>query len=154
MRAPSQTAASPQSNQLCRVCPERASCATQGIRLLRTACTPPVRRLQTSRADNMDRNGIALSIGAVFLHKSQRYKGVVSGWDRTCERQEWLVKHAGVNPYQPFYEVLPDEVTCPELTRDGYRRGLCLIKLLLMLFIAGLAAYGHGVQGWFMLVYC
>ena len=51
----------------------------------------------------------------VFRHRTYGYKGVIYGWDQTCERdQSWNDKF-NVDPNQPFYCVLPDEVDCQRL---------------------------------------
>lgn len=38
-----------------------------------------------------------------------------AGWDRECTRDEEWVREAGVDPRQPFYYVLPDEIDCSRL---------------------------------------
>ena len=56
-----------------------------------------------------------LPILQVFQHRKYGYKGVIYGWERTCEREQAWNDTVGVDPNQPFYEVLPDEDDCLRL---------------------------------------
>ena len=40
---------------------------------------------------------------------------MVCGWDRTCARDAFWANNLGVQPDQPFYDVLPDEDDCQRL---------------------------------------
>jgi F-box protein 21 len=70
-----------------------------------------VRRNHESKKD---RTGIDYSVGRVFWHKNYKYKGVIFGWDRQCERSDdWIRMHKihklPSGRSQPFYHVLPDQ---------------------------------------------
>lgn len=51
----------------------------------------------------------------VFRHRTYGYRGVIYGWDRSCERDLNWTEKFNVDADQPFYWVLPDEVDCQRL---------------------------------------
>ena len=58
---------------------------------------------------------LTMGPGQVFQHRKFGYKGVIYGWDRSCQREpSWNVRME-VDPNQPFYSVLPDEQDCLRL---------------------------------------
>ena len=51
----------------------------------------------------------------VFRHRTYGYRGVIYGWDRSCDRDLSWTEKLNVDANQPFYWVLPDEVDCQRL---------------------------------------
>ena len=58
----------------------------QAMRLLHGEYAGQVDRMRAIRQDRLSRDGINHSVGTVFRHKKYGYRGVVYGWDRSCER--------------------------------------------------------------------
>ncbi|KAK9836712.1 hypothetical protein WJX74_006537 [Apatococcus lobatus] len=87
----------------------------KAVQLLHHDYTGRAERIVETQAAHADRNNVHYCVGQVFRHRTYGYKGVIYGWDRSCERdQSWNDKF-NVDPNQPFYCVLPDEVDCQRL---------------------------------------
>ena len=62
-------------------------------------CSPRANAAQDSRS----------ALLRLWLCCAARYRGVVYGWDRRCERSSAWAASNRVAPDQPFYFCLPDE---------------------------------------------
>ena len=87
----------------------------EALRILNSHYAAQALDMRATRADRMNRDGIAFQVGDVFVHKKFGYRAVVYGWDRTCERDEDWVSSMGVDPNLPHYYALPDERDCVKL---------------------------------------
>ncbi|KAL4443743.1 hypothetical protein ABPG75_011480 [Micractinium tetrahymenae] len=82
----------------------------EGVRLLHTTYAEQLQAMRDTRRDRGDKTGVKFAVGQVFQHKKFGYRGVVFGWDRSCERDaEWQRQMSIRDGSQPFYHCLPDE---------------------------------------------
>eukprot|EP01023_Acetabularia_acetabulum_P006036 TRINITY_DN12509_c0_g1_i7.p2 TRINITY_DN12509_c0_g1~~TRINITY_DN12509_c0_g1_i7.p2 ORF type:complete len:212 (-),score=8.03 TRINITY_DN12509_c0_g1_i7:35-670(-) len=88
--------------------------ALQSLKFLYNELGQDVRNLKQAKQRHQDRNDINFHVGQVIRHKKFGYKGVVVGWDRKYEKLEWA-KIQSVQPNQPFYQIIPDELDCQRL---------------------------------------
>lgn len=83
------------------------------LRLLNTRYHDSVESIKALREEHariMSSNKVKYSIGQVFIHRKYGYKGIIYGFDSTCQRDdEWMNQMQITNRYQPFYYALPDE---------------------------------------------
>mmetsp|Transcript_32469 Transcript_32469/g.45028 ORF Transcript_32469/g.45028 Transcript_32469/m.45028 type:complete len:283 (+) Transcript_32469:182-1030(+) len=92
----------------------------EALRRVHSEYTPILVELREWRARQQDNQGVHFPLGQVVRHKKYKYRGVVCGWDKTCERDaSWQIQ-MGTNLLpnggnQAFYGVLPDESDCIKL---------------------------------------
>lgn len=87
----------------------------EALRSLNTFYAAILEEARAARADHVDRTGIKYHVGQTFIHKKYGYKGVIYGWDRTCQRDAQWIQQMQANPNTPHYLVLPDESDCVRL---------------------------------------
>lgn len=92
--------------------PGRVDRGLDALRLLNThyhRLVEEMRRTRQEKSQIVDT--VKYKIGQVFRHKKYGYKGIIYGFDETCQRDEEWMRQMGVrNPDMPFYYALPDEM--------------------------------------------
>lgn len=84
----------------------------EALRLLNTHYHRVVEEMRRTRREKSQIvDAVKYKIGQVFRHKKYGYKGIIYGFDETCQRDEEWMRQMGVrNPDMPFYYALPDEM--------------------------------------------
>lgn len=92
---------------------ERVNRAIDALRLLNTRYHDSIEHMKALREEHakiISSNKVRYSVGQVFVHKKYGYKGIIYGFDSSCQRDdEWMSQMQITDRYQPFYYVLPDE---------------------------------------------
>lgn len=85
----------------------------EALRLLNTRYHDSVENIKALREEHariLSSNEVKYTIGHVILHKKYGYRGIIYGFDSSCQRDdEWMAQMQITERYQPFYYVLPDE---------------------------------------------
>lgn len=85
----------------------------EALRLLNTRYHESVENMKALRDEHarvISSNSVKYSVGQVFIHKKYGYKGIIYGFDSSCQRDdEWMRTMQITKRYQPFYYALPDE---------------------------------------------
>lgn len=66
---------------------ERVSMAMKTLKSL-NELTEALQEVQSEREKHLDREGMKMSIGQVVQHKTERWRGVILGWERIREKQD------------------------------------------------------------------
>jgi len=92
---------------------DRVDAGIDALRLLNTRYYDSIQAMKAVREEKagiMEREEVQFKIGSVFKHRKYGYRGIIYGFDGSCERDdEWMRQMNISNRYQPFYYALPDE---------------------------------------------
>jgi hemimethylated DNA binding protein len=101
---------------------ERITWAFQAIKSL-SELTEPIEKITEQRAMHTNRDDVELHVGQVVQHKSDRWRGVVVGWQRKDNtKPSSLTSKTYTNTKQIQYTVLLDSGDVNLIQRDGVDR--------------------------------
>ena len=124
---------------------DRVDAGIDALRLLNTRYYDSIQAMKALREEKagiMERQEVQYRIGSVFKHRKFGYRGIIYGFDGSCERDdEWMRQMNISNRYQPFYYALPDESDAVRLLG-----GVRLTKYVAEENIIPLSGHGEGHQ--------
>jgi hemimethylated DNA binding protein len=101
---------------------ERVTWAFQAIKSL-NELTEPIEKLTEQRAVHMNRDDVEFHVGQVVQHNSDRWRGVVVGWERRDDtKPSSLTSKKYTNTNQIQYTMLLDSGDMHLIRRDGVDR--------------------------------